>query len=52
MMEWVGWIVLIIFAGLYIYIEVWHSRVLNKKFQPFLDSLFNSRPPEKRDDSK
>ena len=51
-MEWVMLIVFAIVAGVYIYIEVWHSRVLNKKFQPFLDSLFDARPRDRRDDSK
>ncbi|HEX3107114.1 MAG TPA: hypothetical protein VHQ22_21960 [Terriglobales bacterium] len=51
-MELIMWIVFAIVAGLYVYIEIWHARVLNKKFQPFVDSLFGSRPQDKRDDSK
>jgi hypothetical protein len=42
-MEWVMWIVFAIVVGLYIYTHIWHSRELNKKFQPFVDSLFGSR---------
>jgi hypothetical protein len=41
MMNWFIWIVLAIVAGLYVYIEVWHARALNKKFQPFVDFLFD-----------
>lgn len=43
-MKLVMWIVFAIVAGLYVYVEIWHSRVLNKKFQPFIDSLFGPSP--------
>jgi hypothetical protein len=44
MLEAIGIIVVVLMLALYVYVEIWHAFSLNRKFQPFIDSLFGTHP--------